>query len=86
MKSKEELNALKEEIETLNKKLHELTEEELAQVSGGNTGTCYYECNHPGSYVNWHTGSKYGDGEAGSTSACKECTHWIRPEGPCDLD
>ena len=36
MKTKEELNALKEEIETVNKKLAELTEEELAQVSGGN--------------------------------------------------
>ena len=35
MKTKEELNALKEEVETLNKKLSELTEEELAQVSGG---------------------------------------------------
>ena len=35
MKTKEELNALKEEVETLNKKLHELTEEELAQVTGG---------------------------------------------------
>ena len=35
MKSKEELNALKEEVEALNKKLAELTEEELAQVSGG---------------------------------------------------
>ena len=35
MKSKEELNALKEEVEALNKKLHELTEDELAQVSGG---------------------------------------------------
>ena len=35
MKTKEELNALKEEVETLNRKLHELTEEELAQVSGG---------------------------------------------------
>ena len=35
MKTKEELNELKEEVETLNKKLHELTEEELAQVSGG---------------------------------------------------
>ena len=35
MKTKEELNALKEEVETLNKKLHELTEEEFAQVSGG---------------------------------------------------
>ena len=35
MKTKEELNALKEEVETLNNKLAELTEEELAQVSGG---------------------------------------------------
>ena len=35
MKTKEELNALKEEVETLNKKLCELTDEELAQVSGG---------------------------------------------------
>ena len=35
MKTKEELNALKEEVEILNKKLHELTDEELAQVSGG---------------------------------------------------
>ena len=36
MKTKEELNALKEEVETVSKKLHELTEEELAQVTGGN--------------------------------------------------
>ena len=35
MKSKEELNALKEEVETLNKKLAELTDDELEQVSGG---------------------------------------------------
>ena len=35
MKTKEELNAQKEEVETVSKKLHELTEEELAQVSGG---------------------------------------------------
>ena len=38
MKSKEELNALKEEVETLSKKLHELTGEELEQVSGGASG------------------------------------------------
>ena len=37
MKTKEELNALKEEVETVSKKLHELTEEELKQVSGGKT-------------------------------------------------
>ena len=35
MKSKEELNALKEEVETVSKKLAELNEEELEQVSGG---------------------------------------------------
>ena len=34
-KSKEELNKLKEEVETVNEKLQELTEEELEQVCGG---------------------------------------------------
>ena len=41
MKTKEELNALKEEVETVSKKLHELTDEELAQVSGGGVGYPY---------------------------------------------
>lgn len=35
MKTKEELNALKNEVEALNMKLSELTEEELSQVVGG---------------------------------------------------
>ena len=35
MKTKEELNALKEEFETVSRKLSGLTEEELEQVSGG---------------------------------------------------
>ena len=35
MKSKEELNALKEEVEAVNEKLAELTPEEIAQVTGG---------------------------------------------------
>ena len=35
MKSKKELNALKKEVEILNKKFAELTEEELAEVTGG---------------------------------------------------
>ena len=35
MKTKEELNELKEEVESVNEKLQELTEEELAQVTGG---------------------------------------------------
>ena len=43
MKSKEELNALKEEIETLNKKLAELNEDELEQVAGGILPKDYYE-------------------------------------------
>ena len=40
MKTKEELNALKEkEVETMSRKRRELTEEELEQVSGGAAGT-----------------------------------------------
>ena len=35
MKTADELKELKQEVETLNKKLHELTEEELEQVTGG---------------------------------------------------
>ena len=35
MKTKEELTALKEEVEALNKKLAALSEEELAEVTGG---------------------------------------------------
>lgn len=42
MKTKEELNALKEEVEALNKKLAELTDEEFAQVSGGYTPDHYW--------------------------------------------
>ena len=34
-KTKEELNALKKEVETVNEKLRELTPEELEQVNGG---------------------------------------------------
>lgn len=45
MKTQEELNALTEETETLNKKLAELTDEELAQIAGGVhgplCGSCY---------------------------------------------
>lgn len=35
LKTKEALKAIKEEVENLNKKLQELTDEELAQVTGG---------------------------------------------------
>ena len=36
MKTKKELNEIKEEVENANKQRHALTDEELAQVSGGN--------------------------------------------------
>ena len=35
MKTKKELNEIKEEVEEVSKKLNELTDEELAQVTGG---------------------------------------------------
>ena len=35
MKTLEELNALKEEVETVSRKFSELSEEELEQVNGG---------------------------------------------------
>ncbi len=40
MKTNEELNALKEEVETVSMKLQELTEEELVQVAGGLRKLC----------------------------------------------
>ena len=52
MKSIEELNALREEVKTPNKKLAELTNEELEQVSGGGALVKTYtdengqECSH----------------------------------------
>lgn len=39
MKTVEELNTLKKEVEALNDKLAELTEEELEQVVGGGSAT-----------------------------------------------
>ena len=41
MKTKEELNTLKEEVEAVSGKQQELTEEELAQVSGGSIPAIY---------------------------------------------
>ena len=55
MKTKEELNALKEEVETVSKKLHELTDEELEQVTGGQypSGTTY------GDFLTYGSGITY---------------------------
>ena len=53
MKTKEELNALKEKAETVSKKLHELTEDELTQVIGG--FNCLFSCDEwerkPGPFI-----------------------------------
>ena len=64
MKSKEELNVLKEEVETQNKQRRELTEEKLEQVSGGayNNGlTDQYtgsgDYTYPGYPKDYYTGS-----------------------------
>ena len=49
MKTQEELNAIKDELEALSEKLRELTPEEREQVTGGAAP----EMNIPGS--NWDT-------------------------------
>ena len=62
MKTKEELNALKEEIDIVNRKLSELTAEELKQVTGGclfneycpNCGCKLIEVADDHSFSFWH--------------------------------
>ena len=51
MKTKEELNAIKNETETLNKKRKKLTEDELAKISGGGGIVTCNTCNGTG-YIN----------------------------------
>lgn len=55
MKTKEELNNLKNEIKTLNRKLAELTDEEMKEVTGGSYIThqqlAVYFCRDCGSYT-----------------------------------
>ena len=50
MKTKEELDEIKEEVETLDEKLHELTDEELAQITGGEA---IASVNGMGKYILW---------------------------------
>lgn len=38
MRTKEELSALKKEMQTMNRKLSELSEDELTQIVGGHSG------------------------------------------------
>ena len=64
MKSNEELNTIKEEVENANKQRRMLTDEELAQVSGGaynNDLTDQYtgsgDYTYPGYPKDYYTGS-----------------------------
>ena len=50
MKSEKELSELKEEFTALKKKLSELTEEELEQVTGGNKWPDYWGEDGPPPY------------------------------------
>ena len=50
MKTKQELDALREETERINQKLAELTEEELQQVTGG--VMMRYTCTNPNCILN----------------------------------
>ena len=54
MKTKEELNAMKKEVETVSKKLHKLTEEELEQVTGGAYVKDGYDSVTFGAYIEDH--------------------------------
>ena len=58
MKTKEELNALKAEVEAVSKKLSELTEEELAQVCGGRTKAADLSAAEVPSTIVYATGKK----------------------------
>ena len=76
MKTKEELNALKEEVDTLNKKLAELSEDELKQVTGGYVGGTCGENN--GIIIdNSHLPSDptYGDGLGGGSGYSPETNY-----------
>ena len=55
MITKEELDARKEDAEPLNTKFHELTDEELAQVSGGDywDNSVKKTCSNDSATVNW---------------------------------
>ena len=54
MKTKEELNALKEELENLNQKLAGLSDEELLEVTSGREGTIILPDGHDNFWHSWN--------------------------------
>ena len=79
MKTKEELNALKEEVEALNQKLAELSEEEIAQVSGGESYGTLSVCPYCGGRLEIHPW--YSDP---NVYRCVSCRKTIREVEPVD--
>ena len=69
MKTAEELNDLKEEVETLNEKLSGLTEKELKHVCGGNGA----EYKPRGCYM-----ANVNDTPTVSPRDCKHCSSYYR--------
>lgn len=68
MKTKEELNELREELETLDKKLADLSEEELAQITGGSPDSLTQEHGLLVDYANSLIGCPYVYGASGPDS------------------
>ena len=81
MKTKEELKVLKEEVETVSKKLHELTEEELAEVSGGVGPILNLKFQRPGQSIINVTASSDNIEQTEQTGERREGKTFIFPGG-----
>ena len=68
MKTKEELNELREELETLDKKLADLSEEELSQITGGSPDSLTQDHGLLVGYANSLIGCPYVYGASGPDS------------------
>ena len=73
-------NNYNEEVETLDNKLNELTDEQLEQVTGG---VQPINCHHMGSFA-YRSGYFYVYGY--DTNCGNACVHWLGGDGGCDLD
>ena len=83
MKTPEELNTIKEEVETLKEKLAGLTEEEMKQVVGGaesESGYTVLACDRCGHEITWPgTGYQHWTHYAVDCENCESKSyHWVR--------
>ena len=83
MKTQEELNALKEKIQTVSKELRALTEEELEQVVGGIILSATFRCPICGATevktVNSDSHGEYTRGGDGWCDICNKAMDRITP-------